>query len=78
MRDLTHYYRSCEWNYKVFRGFRWEPICSRVYRNKRLAFRPFRFAFIKATNHYFKESSHCERIHLIYLVTHFPVDATCR
>lgn len=72
MRDLTHYYKSCFYNYYVFRGFRWEPVCSRVYRNRSLWFAPFRFAFIKLTNYKFNEPAHCERIHLEFLMRDFP------
>lgn len=72
MRDLTHYYKSCFYNYYLFRGFRWEPICSRVYRNRRITFSPFRYLFIKATNYHFGEPAHCERIHLEFLMRDFP------
>lgn len=70
--DLTHYYKSCAWNYYVFRGFRWEPVCSRVYRNRSLWFAPFRYLFIKLTNRKFGEVAHCERIHLEFLMRKFP------
>ena len=68
MPKFSHYAASCVLN-RMLMGNRYEPLCSRVYRSRPSRFRS---AYLAAMNRLFNESSHCERIFLVYLMRKTP------